>query len=376
MESTVNIQIHPGQTEVTPAEAGFRPKRIDCLDAHFIELIRQQKLQCAGYLLARNGRVFAHKSMGNLCGFQNRGDLMPDSIRRIASITKMFTAVAVMKLVEDGKIHLEQPVSSILDEFNTAMHNRITIFHLLTHTSGICPDPGYFQEAYQRQWWMNRDENWIKAILSGPLCSEPGETWNYSSSCFGILGEIISRSSGMTYENYILKNIVEPMEMDSTFFDVPESLLNRVCMVEHLEEERLKSQDGEKNSSLSAGGGLYSTLYDLYKLGQMLLDLGLYKDIHILSRKSVEAMIRPQVSGIPAFHWGEKFNNYKYGLGINIYISELLTPGTYNHEGRGRCALYIDPVEKLVAVYFVPSAVKWEPISIICTRGIIWSGLV
>jgi hypothetical protein len=93
--------VHKGETHTTPEEAGFLPERLDQLDTHLLELIAQDRLQGASYLLARHGQVFAHRSMGKLkCG-EDSPPLMPDSIRRVASITKAFAAVAIMQLVED-----------------------------------------------------------------------------------------------------------------------------------------------------------------------------------------------------------------------------------------------------------------------------------
>jgi CubicO group peptidase (beta-lactamase class C family) len=173
------IKIHRGKVDAEPREAGYHVDTLRKLDAHLAGLVREKKLQCASYLLTREGKTFAHASMGPLTHREGGADLMPDSIRWIASITKLFTAVAVMKLMEDGKIHQFQAVSTILDEFKTDMHAGIMIIHLLTHTSGIAADPGYFTEPFPRGWWEGfnekaKDANWIKAALSGPLLCEPG----------------------------------------------------------------------------------------------------------------------------------------------------------------------------------------------------------
>lgn len=153
---------------------------------------------------------------------------MPDSIRKIYSVTKLFTAVSVMKLIEDDLLYLEQPVMSVIEEFNNPVHSKINIFHLLTHTSGMCPDSGYF--------------------------NEPANT--------------------------------------------------------------------------------------------------------------------------PAFHWGANYQGFRHGLGFNLLLSELLSPDTFNHEGYGRSALYMDPTEKLAAVYSIPADGDWLPEAMINPRAIIWSGLL
>ncbi|NLG85468.1 MAG: beta-lactamase family protein [Firmicutes bacterium] len=375
------IAWHTGRIDAEPAEVGYRPECLERLDAHFRELVESGRLQGASYLLSRGGKVFAWKSLGRLSYRGDKGDLMPDSIRGIASITKAFTAVCVMKLVEEGLLELFQPVASILDEFKTRMHERIQIFHLLTHTSGLAADPGYFTEAYPRGWREGFDpekDNWIKAVLEGPVQNEPGEAFNYCSAGFAILGEVIARITGMPYEEYVRRKIFEPLGMERTFFDVPEGLHDQVCLVSEWDEKWLKDETDRRGWPPRAGGGIYSTLPDLWRFGQALLDKGTFNGQRILGRKMVEAMTRPQLGGgVPAFYWGARFKSYNYGLGLDLYTKAVvMSPGTFGHEGAGRSALYVDPAEGLVAVYFVPTQVDWVPESIVNPRAIIWSGII
>lgn len=378
MHDNGNYPIHLGKVDVSPEEVGYNSARLETLDSLFQRLIRQEKLQCASYLLSRNGKIFASKSMGRLSGFDDRGDLMPDSIRRIASITKCHTAIAIAKLIEDGEIYLQQPVATILEEFDTPMHNDIEIFHLLTHTAGIIADPGYFKEPYQRGWWdgfNGEKDNWIKAMLAGPKLSKPGEVWNYSSAGYTILGEIVSRVSGMPFEEYVTKNILKPLSMDRSFFQVPEELHDQVCMIHSDEAERLKPKEN-KNALPSSSGGLYSNLYDLWKIGQLMLDNGTLGGQRILGRKTVEVMTSNLLSNVPAFHWGSQFKSYEQGFAWRITSRNFFSSdGTYGNEGAGRCALYVDPVEKMVAAYFVPTKLGWVPESVMNAQAVIWSGI-
>ncbi|MGE5607037.1 MAG: serine hydrolase domain-containing protein [Bacteroidota bacterium] len=136
--------IHHGVIDVTPEEVEYAPSRLEVLDSHFQKLIQDQKIQGAGYLLSRYGKIFAHRSLGRLCYDNDLAEFKPDSLRRIYSMTKLFTAIAVMKLIEDGMLYLEQPVKTIIEEFDTPTHNKINLFHLLTHTAGIAPVPDIF----------------------------------------------------------------------------------------------------------------------------------------------------------------------------------------------------------------------------------------
>jgi CubicO group peptidase (beta-lactamase class C family) len=396
----LNIRIHTAPVEVTPAEAGFSEIALERLDDLLASLVKGQRLQCASYLLSREGKTFAHKSMGALQHTKGSADLKPDSIRRIASITKWFTLVALLRLVEEGKLYLTQPVKEWLEEFNPSPYDKITVYHLLTHTSGLTADPGYFTEAYPMGWWeyefafdeqdedkrkswtaeeagKHRKSQWIKAMLAGPIISEPGTQWNYSSAGFALLGEIISRITGVSYDEYVHKTIIEPLELTRSFFEVPVELHQEVCLINDWDAERLTNRENRTNLPPRAGGGLYSTLSDIHRLGQMILNEGTLEGKRIISRKSIELIKRDQFpKGLPAFNWGARDTDFHVGLSSFFSrVGEPSYPTTITHEGAGRSALIVDDEERLVVSLFVPTAIEWVPESLINVKNIIWSGL-
>lgn len=371
-------KIYKGDIHISPEEAGYESKKLDKLDEFLIDLVDTKRLQGASYLLARKGKIFALRSMGKLKYDDDTKDFLPDSIRWVASITKVFTSIAIMQLIEDGKLYIEQPVMTIIKEFDTPMHNRINIFHLLTHTSGIMPDSGYFLEPYPvDSFSLIRGEEWIKKILEGPLYNKTGEAWCYSTAGFGILGEIISRASGMPYEEYVVKNIIEPLGMEKTFFTIPKEYHDQVCVVQDWEKEDfLTPRPNNYQGPPSSGGGLSTTLVDLWKLGEMFLNKGTFNGRTILGRKTVEAMARNYFCNLPAYAWSRNLKSFEYGLGLSFTSdSSLASPGTFNHEGFGRSAFYVDPSEEFIVIYFVPTPTDWEAESMVNPRNIIWSGL-
>jgi len=122
------ILIHETKSDSMPREVGYNSQYINYLDDLFIRLIEEKKLQCASYILARRGRIFAQKSLGRLSGINpGAGDFMPDSIRKLASATIVFTATAIAQLIERGRLYLEQPVADILKEFDNPYFNRIQL---------------------------------------------------------------------------------------------------------------------------------------------------------------------------------------------------------------------------------------------------------
>ena len=367
-----------GRTDATPEQAAYDPARLAKLDEHLSDLIRQNKLQCGSYLLARDGRIFAHRAMGKLNYREGSPDLMPDSIRKTYSVTKFFTAVAFMQLIEEGKLYLEQAVSTVLKPFDTPLHRSITVFHLLTHTSGVYPDPGCMMEPYPTTWFgeLRGYDDWVTNAISGPLPFKPGEQYAYSSCGYAILGEIIANVSGIPYEQYILRHIIEPLGMTRTFFKVPVHLRDEVCVTNDWQAEELESDEDGSDGPPPAGGGLYSTLDDMWKLGQMMLDGGTFGNVRILSRKSVEAMTKNKLSGVKTQVWGSDVSDYEFGLGLFLTTPTIETPGTYGHEGFGRCGIKVDPAERFVAIFIVPTGIQWAPESVIGTKAIIWSGLL
>jgi CubicO group peptidase (beta-lactamase class C family) len=379
-------------------EAGFDQVALNRLEEHFAQLVQQNKTQCASYLLARNGAVFADGALGELRYDVPDTLLGKDSIRRIASVTKLFTATAIFQLVERGKLFLRQPIAEWIEEFKHPMYERVTILHLLTHTSGLQADPFYFQEPYPMGWWdilpafepetegpfavteaeeleKQRKSAWLKAVLSGKPLAEPGEKWMYSSAGYAILGEIVKRVSGINYEQYVMEHIVQPLGLNSTFFDVPSERQQELCLINDHEASRLKPHD-RTYAPPRAGGGLYSTLDDLFRFGQMLLNGGTLDGVRVLSRKSVEKMTENALDdGTFGYCWGGKHASMTYGAGASLTAAgEWSVEGTFGHEGAGRCKLLIDAEKKAVIVFFVPSNTDWCPESITGTLNIIGSG--
>lgn len=394
--------VRKGDIDCSPAEAGYEEEALSRLDRLLLDLIGQKQLQGASYLLSRDGKTFAHRSMGALRHTPDSAPLKPDSIRRIASVTKLFTVVSILRLIEEGQIHMHQAVKDWIPEYDHPLYEKITLYHLLTHTSGLRPDPGYYTEPYPDGWWdyefafgdnpdeeeNNKDRTpeeigerrrsqWIKAMLAGvPVC-KPGEAWNYATSGYSLIGEIIRRQTGIPYDEYVKMTILEPLGMQHSFFNVPAELQDEVCVVNDWDGKRLEDKQDLTYMPPRAGGGLYTTLPDLDRFGRMLLNLGALDGQRIISRKSVEEMTRDHFpDGIPAYHWGEKLATHHTGLGTYLGGAlDLYGSAAFGHEGAGRSMLLVDPSERLVATFFVPSAVDWVPLSLFGVKNIIWSGL-
>jgi serine-type D-Ala-D-Ala carboxypeptidase len=365
------------ETACTPEDAGYCAATLDTIDKHLLKLIADEKITAGAYLLSRGSKVFAHRTMGR----SQFGQFRPDTIRWIASTTKIFTALGIIKCIEDGLIYLHQPVREIIKEFDNAMFGTITIYHLLTHSGGIRPDPGCMFEPYPRKGDWFRSKKWIKEALRDNIHYEPGTEWRYSSVGFCILAEIIARITGRDFEEFIIETIIRPLGMDDTFFQIPPEKEGRLFFAHQHEHTMYQQNNKEKKKPRiipAGGGGLFSTLVDLQKIGQMLINKGTFMGKRIFARKAIESMLRVQFQGVNNT-WVAKNDNMEYGLGLNVYTNNtFLSPGSFSHEGAGLCGLYMDPVEDFVFAYFCPLAENtgWEIKAVINFRNLVWSGIL
>lgn len=389
----MNLETIKGAVAFTAEEAGYQGERLEVLDNHFRKMLQKEEVLCAGYALSRNGRMFANNALGDL-DYSDRGGkkLLPTSTFRIASITKIFTAVAILKLVEDGMMTLDQPVGDFIPEFQKEPFNKVKVLHLLNHTSGLAPDGGVLHNEYYVDWdeFVKEDpeKEWISAILKCGMRRDPGVEWCYCTAGFTILGEIITRVSGEFCHDYIENQICKPCGMTNTTFDITKvNLDNTYVRDEWMKNKFEKAKRGEIQKDgwskiPSTGGGLFSTCEDLIKFGNMLVNNGKHEGNRIIGRKALEAMFRNTTEPTLKNYAWDAGGAYKaYGVGIDIYTwndkSQLITPGLVNHEGYGPSCLMIDPEEKFVAVWSAQfkNYDIWYPHALRNVSSIMWSGL-
>ena len=389
-------------TPYTPDAVDYDAFRFTVLHDHFNRMMNAGEIQCANYCLARDGKVFANTALGKFCYRpEDTRETQPDTIQKIASITKLFCTVAIFKLLEDGRIRLNQPVGDILPEFNTPPFNGITPAHLLSHTSGLPPDPGCFENKYFKSPWYfienAGDTPWLEAALSCGLRKKTGEEWAYCSFGFAVLGEIVSRVTGRFVHEYITENILKPCGMNDSGFmeDRPKNAADRERKIPFAKRLLVRDEETERgiadfitgkepsvsvwDSVPSTAGGMYSTAEDLCKFGTMLLNKGTINGNRVLGRKTVERMTEQYTtSDIRDYCWGAGGVPRAYALGPDLRRTpdSLYSKGTFFHEGAGACCLIIDPQEKLVASWFVPfKNDQWYAHGLYNAAAIMWSGL-
>lgn len=256
----------------------------------------------------------------------------PDTKFRIGSITKQFTSMLIMQLVEKGKIKLDGKITDYLPYYRKDTGERVTIELLLTHSSGI---PSYtsredFGEKVSRKFY--KPDDFVKEFCSGDLEFEPGSQFLYNNSGYFILGAIIEKVTGMTYEVALKKNILEPLGMKDTGYDWSETIVSKRAAGYDKTFSSYKNTSYVDMSLPYSAGSLYSTVEDL-----LIWDKALQTD-KLLSNKWKEELFKPRADafgGKYAFGWilqkkkisSEEFDVVTHGGSINGFnaINYIIT---------------------------------------------------
>ncbi len=211
-------------------------------------------------LIAKDGKVVLHKGYG-MANFELNVPNGPETVFRIGSITKMFTAFSVLQLEEQGKLKVTDPVIRYIPELPQAW-SAITIHQLLCHKSGIPEFLG--AKAYGVADDPQHVENALKEFANTPLVTAPGEVLRYSNSGYVLLGRIVEKVSGKSYEEYLTENILKPAGMTHTAFDHYAPIVpNRANGYNFDGESIINTKPGDSAMTGSAGA-LRSTAGDLY----------------------------------------------------------------------------------------------------------------
>jgi len=339
-----------------PDPSGFDVSRLDAIPALVEQAIADKKLPGAVVLVGRGDRIVYQKAIGQRAVAPAPEAMTLDTVFDLASLTKVVaTTTSVMKLVEDGRIRLNERVSDYIPGFERHHKANITIRHLMAHTSGLRPD---LDSAVS---WTGA-ETAIQLALDEVPAAAPGVRFVYSDINYFLLGDIVRRVSGLPLHEFARKNIFEPLGMNDTMFVPPASLHPRIAPTEACTEfgwpcdgPGMKMMRGvvhdwtaRRMGGVAGHAGLFSTAADLAIFCQMLLDGGSYKGARILSPLTVAKMTTPASASGDA--------NVR-GLGWDIDSSfssnrgELLPIGSFGHTGFTGTSIWIDPVTTVFVVF-------------------------
>jgi CubicO group peptidase (beta-lactamase class C family) len=369
----------------SPESQGFSAERLERLHKRMHEFVTEGKHAGVVVLIARNGKIVELLPFGMRDREQNLR-MEEDTIFRIYSMSKVIASVAAMILHEEGRLKLDDPISKYLPAFAkpkvmtggtakapvlAAAKKPITVKELLTHTSGYIygfgKDP--IDQIYNNSKVLQAPTMaaFLERAAKLPLVQQPGQSFRYGIS-IDLLGAIVEKVSGQTLDGFVESRITGPLGMKETGFSVPVEKRPRVAKVyttgkdgqlteaKSLVPGEIPYPDERGRLFPSGGGGMFSTIGDYARFGQMLLNGGELDGVRILGRKTVELMEANHLSGL--IRETLDSNDYDgFGLGGSVRVSlsrgsRLGSLGQYGWSGAATTDFKIDPQEHLMTLVF------------------------
>ena len=267
------------------------------------EIMEKEQIPGVAVALSQNGKTIYQKGFGKR-DLETNEPVTPETIFGIASVTKSFTALAIMKLAEEGKLQIDDPVSNYLPDFSLIGYlniNDIKIHHLLSHTTGLAPikrveELNGFEEHLR---YLNEKE---RTILG-----KPGEFICYNNDMFLLLGAIIEQVTGEDYQEYIRKLLLEPLKMNRSTYSLRElHSFENVTTPYVLDNGVPTICEWPTLGNYAVGGGIRSTVVDLLKYGNVFVGAA---DKEIIDPQYIARMAEP-------VHYTNGNSFYGYGLTV------------------------------------------------------------
>lgn len=302
----------------------------------FVNLINQyltglenNRLFAGTVLISKNDKVVFHEGYGK-ASIEHDIDNNTNTVFKIGSITKTFTAIAILQLAEQGQISLYEPISTHFP--NQTGSEIITIHHLLTHSSGISEYINSLQEAELKSWlgsgWSQTDI--VNRFSCKPLAFEPGTQFSYCNSGYFLLGLIIEQVTGLTLESYFKKNIFLPANMQSTYMNEPtKNVMQQAFGYEVNQEGLLLNAPYINMNNTFAAGAILSTARDINNFQEAL------RSNILLSEQSRQLMQIPHIDA----------SDYQYGYGLVIQKSPYGKITGHSGGIHGFCSIYLHYVD-------------------------------
>jgi CubicO group peptidase (beta-lactamase class C family) len=390
-----------------PESVGFSSERLGRIDRFFKERYVDPGILPGTLTQIYRKGEHVHTGMTGSMDLERGKKMREDAIFRIYSMTKPITSVALMMLVEEGKLGLEDSVhthipswknlrvyASGVPSLTTNTHGQfittpvkrpMKVLDLVTHTSGLTygfmtrtsVDAAYRKDKIGDFSTPGGLDAFIEQLSKLPLDFSPGQYWNYSVS-IDVMGYLVQKLSGQTFGEFLRTRLFEPLKMTDTAFSVPASKIERFCSCYMPKEGGgltggLKLQDDAGKSTTYAepprleagGGGLVSTLHDYMRFCRMMVNGGTLDGVQILSPKTVEMFslnLLPDGKLLTDLSAGEGlfteagYNGVGFSIGCGVTVDPAKTripgtPGEYFWGGAASTAFWIDPKEDLTVVF-------------------------
>lgn len=341
--------------KVEPASVGLDASKLDGITAAMEKHIAANEVSGVVALVLKDGKVAYHKAMGKSDIAANK-PMGTDTLFAVASMTKPVTGAAVMILVDEGKLSLDDPISKYIPEFKDATlksgekpRRELTIRDVVTHTSGLSGD----------QQNMGTLQETAKKLAARPLEFQPGEKWSYSPG-LSVAGAVVEVVSKQPFDEFLTKRIFAPLGMQNTTFNPSKQQQERIVKLYKknsegkLEETSHWINDFSKHREPNPSGGLFSTAHDMATFYAMVLAGGELNGQRILSEKAVKELT--------TIHSGQTTTGFTPGNGWGIgwcVIREpqgataALSKGSAGHGGAFGTQGWIDPDKKMAFVLMI-----------------------
>ncbi len=379
-----SVKAHALPERVNPPshDAGFSGERLEGLHRYMRDVTGAKGYLGGVTLVARHGRIVDWQAYGYR-DIARTQPMQQDDIFRIYSMTKTVATVAVMQLVEEGKLTLDDPVSKFLPVFKGVRvfaggtvdaprlreaKGAIRIRHLLTHTAGF--PAGVDGEEVVGALLERADpysaqdlQGFVERFATVPLAADPGTRFGYDGAALEVAARVVEVISGQRFDAFLKARVLDPLKMRDSGFRVPHEKRSRAVDMTTMDDEgRLVIAEGPSallpgeplHRYPSAARGLYSTAADYARFCQMLLNGGTLDGVSILGRKTVDMMMRNQLTmldpPVSQFSPAEGF-----GLGGYVVLDAArwgagVSPGVYGWSGAASTTYFIDRKEDLYAI--------------------------
>ena len=384
-----------------PEDVGLSSERLQRINEVVQHYIGAKEIAGGVTVVTRRGKI-AHFEAHGMMDLESKTPMRKDGIFRIASMTKPVTGVAILMLVEEGKVRLSDPVSRFIPEFKdtrvavakpgpegaapepagrgrgaapqeitlTPAMRPVTVRDLLTHTSGLGSGGAGSREA-NRIAPRNPSENLaahVPKLGGAPLDFQPGTEWRYSGLAgIDTLGRIVEVASGQTFDRFLRQRIFEPLGMTDTGFFPTDDLLPRVVSLYGRSREGVLTKEETPSwlstrTFFSGGAGLWSTPEDYTQFAQMLVNGGQLNGKRLLGPRTVELMASNHVGDLFAAS-----NATRRGMGFGLTVEVVTDPiaagqrrsaGSYGWDGAFGTHFWVDPKEQVAGILMIQRSVN------------------
>ncbi len=368
-----------------PETVGVSTERLGRIRETMQQHMDAHDISGAVTLVARKGRL-VHLEAHGAMDLEGKRAMEKNAVFRIWSMTKPVAGVAILMLMEEGKVRLNDPVSKFIPEFQSmkvaVMQERaagapashytvpasraITIQDLLTHVSGLGSGPVSGAEMTKLAKKTTDTLPEVVPLLgSTTLDFQPGSRWGYSAlAAFDTLGRVVEVASGMSFDKFLKERLFIPLGMNETTFQPTAEMQSRMVTSYQRAKDRMTRLEAKHpmlnlygREYFSGGGGLYSTIQDYAVFAQMLLDGGQWNGKRLLSPRTVELMSSVFVPDtLPGRAPGRGFGLSVQVISDAIAAGQRVSKGSYGWDGAFGTHFWIDPKEKIVGIMMIQTA--------------------